>query len=319
MENNYFRYIGQKCPVCDKEFNGNDDIVVCPLCGTPHHRDCYKKNGECGNFDEHNKGFRWSPEEVQAEIPSVEPQSEASSSQPQGNEGSPFNQQQAATAFYGTAPNPLSLFPKELEDGVETEAVAEFVQVNAFKYIQNFFYVKSKRKSFNWVAFLLAPYWFFYRKLHKIGAIFLGIILLSTVLFSVPDATKNLSNDMYEFVLKYETVERPETKENLDSFISEYKEDFSAVFKNNPVGTALYAAQLSVLLIMHLLAGFTANKWYCKHTVKKIRKIKSETQDTNQQKLLYFKEGGISLSATIIAILGYELVMAAVSYLFQYL
>ena len=46
--NNYFRYSQEKCPVCENEFTNDDDIVVCPLCGTPHHRECYKKNGECG-------------------------------------------------------------------------------------------------------------------------------------------------------------------------------------------------------------------------------------------------------------------------------
>ena len=26
------------CPVCKKQFEDGDDIVVCPECGTPHHR-----------------------------------------------------------------------------------------------------------------------------------------------------------------------------------------------------------------------------------------------------------------------------------------
>lgn len=32
-----------KCPVCDKQFKKGDDIVVCPECGAPHHRECYEK------------------------------------------------------------------------------------------------------------------------------------------------------------------------------------------------------------------------------------------------------------------------------------
>ncbi len=313
---NYFRYVGQKCPICEKEFDGNDDIVVCPLCGTPHHRACYKKNGECGHFDEHSSGFRWSPVEVQSEEASATPQNEPTTAE---DGPTSYLNYQPANTLYGAAPNPLSVFPKEMDDGVETEEIAEFVQINAFKYIRNFFYVKSKRKSFNWVAFLLAPYWFFYRKLHKVGAVFLSIMVLSAVIFSLPSASQKLSNDMYDFLLKYQTVEQPQTEEAAQAFMQEYTEDFKGVFSSNPVGIVLYASQLSVFIIMHLLAGFKANELYYKHTVKRIRKIKGEIQDQNQQRLLYFKEGGISLSATIIAILGYELVMAVVSYFFQYI
>ena len=38
------RYTGETCPVCNKVFQEDDDIVVCPDCGTPHHRKCYLKN-----------------------------------------------------------------------------------------------------------------------------------------------------------------------------------------------------------------------------------------------------------------------------------
>lgn len=34
-------YRGQHCPICGKEFCDGDDIVVCPECGTPYHRECY--------------------------------------------------------------------------------------------------------------------------------------------------------------------------------------------------------------------------------------------------------------------------------------
>ena len=35
------------CPVCKKQFEKGDDIVVCPECGAPHHRECYEQNGKC--------------------------------------------------------------------------------------------------------------------------------------------------------------------------------------------------------------------------------------------------------------------------------
>ncbi len=32
-------FTGIKCPVCGKAFTDEDDIVVCPKCGAPYHRE----------------------------------------------------------------------------------------------------------------------------------------------------------------------------------------------------------------------------------------------------------------------------------------
>ncbi len=50
---------GQTCPICNRRFLENDDIVVCPDCGAPHHRDCYKQAGSCANAALHAEGFVW--------------------------------------------------------------------------------------------------------------------------------------------------------------------------------------------------------------------------------------------------------------------
>lgn len=46
-----------KCPVCDKQFESGDDVVVCPECGAPHHRSCYEQSGHCFYRDRHDEGF----------------------------------------------------------------------------------------------------------------------------------------------------------------------------------------------------------------------------------------------------------------------
>lgn len=53
------KYEGSRCPVCNIPFKGNDDIVVCPDCGAPHHRECYAKRGACAYADQHGAGFTW--------------------------------------------------------------------------------------------------------------------------------------------------------------------------------------------------------------------------------------------------------------------
>ncbi|MEG2081411.1 MAG: RING finger protein [Oscillospiraceae bacterium] len=50
-------YDGEKCPICAKEFTEDDDVVVCPICGTPHHRSCYLNNKDCANVGLHASGY----------------------------------------------------------------------------------------------------------------------------------------------------------------------------------------------------------------------------------------------------------------------
>jgi len=57
-----FFYTGCRCPVCDQPFNENDDIVACPQCGAPHHRDCWMQEGHCHFEHRHAEGFRWERE-----------------------------------------------------------------------------------------------------------------------------------------------------------------------------------------------------------------------------------------------------------------
>ncbi|MCM1480623.1 MAG: hypothetical protein NC085_13040 [Muribaculaceae bacterium] len=54
-------YTGLRCTVCSEKFTEADDIVVCPECGTPYHKDCYKKEGKCVNTALHESGGTWKP------------------------------------------------------------------------------------------------------------------------------------------------------------------------------------------------------------------------------------------------------------------
>lgn len=54
-----FFYEGQTCPVCGQHFAENDDIVTCPQCGCPHHRDCWKQEGHCHFAADHGTERQW--------------------------------------------------------------------------------------------------------------------------------------------------------------------------------------------------------------------------------------------------------------------
>ena len=54
-----FKYENLCCPVCYAKFFEEDDIVVCPVCGAPHHRDCYKHEGHCHYQADHGTENQW--------------------------------------------------------------------------------------------------------------------------------------------------------------------------------------------------------------------------------------------------------------------
>jgi predicted nucleic acid-binding Zn-ribbon protein len=49
------KFTGLECAACCEVFADGDDVVVCPECGTPHHRSCYAENGECVNAESHGR------------------------------------------------------------------------------------------------------------------------------------------------------------------------------------------------------------------------------------------------------------------------
>lgn len=60
-------YYGLPCPVCGEIMKNGDDIVVCPECATPHHRECWFKDGRCANHALHGDGFVWSASKQKSE------------------------------------------------------------------------------------------------------------------------------------------------------------------------------------------------------------------------------------------------------------
>ncbi len=53
------KYYGCPCEGCGRAAHPQDDIVVCPDCGAPYHRDCYEKLGRCIHTPAHGAGYEW--------------------------------------------------------------------------------------------------------------------------------------------------------------------------------------------------------------------------------------------------------------------
>lgn len=52
-----------KCPICGSYLFSDDDIVYCPDCGAPHHRDCWNAVGHCGLLKDHGTENEYTPHE----------------------------------------------------------------------------------------------------------------------------------------------------------------------------------------------------------------------------------------------------------------
>lgn len=55
------KYTNEICNGCGRKFTDDDDIVVCPECGTPQHRECWLEEHKCVNEHLHEEGFEWKP------------------------------------------------------------------------------------------------------------------------------------------------------------------------------------------------------------------------------------------------------------------
>ena len=61
------KYDNHPCPYCGKPLKAEDDVVVCPVCATPQHRECWMENGRCANDSLHASGYVWNPQKITVE------------------------------------------------------------------------------------------------------------------------------------------------------------------------------------------------------------------------------------------------------------
>ncbi len=284
-------YKGVPCPVCGKEFQEGDDIVVCPDCGAPHHRACYKQQGHCAMQQElHAKGLAWkNPNE--AANPTSSPSNSAEDSHilcpncglfcksqdetcpnchfPLKKQASPQSGQQVVENPFEGQPSADSELNHMFEAIYENDQIGR-IRAKDFIYIirKNYTYFlrvfkifsqHTKAKIFNWSAFFFNFFYFFYRKMYKIGALLLGFYLLS----NIPS-----------LILSYHMLQQSIVDPML---LSSLQFDF----------TGLEGLLLTSQLFMYarfgvsVYCGFTANKHYYKHCQEKIEKLRSVATGKN--------------------------------------
>lgn len=193
------RIEGQSCPVCHAYLFEEDDVVYCPVCGAPHHRDCYNAIGHCGLEDKHGTDEEYkAPKNTDGEDKQTQNSSEPESLKkdamfvcPKCNRTSEFSAR--VCPYCGTPKNIVTFINidmlggvdknADIGDGVTAQQAKELVAINTQRYIPKFTKLgKKKKTSWNWASCLFPEGWFLMRKMYAVGAIVISLLLASDIL-----------------------------------------------------------------------------------------------------------------------------------------
>lgn len=315
-------YEKENCPVCGKTFVPGDDIVVCPECGTPHHRECWTENGACANSGLHSEGFVWKNSENAVE--SGDSKNNIRPGEPakvcplcgyedaDGNEDCPLCKNTGdenknaengegtlsqLSSYFGTFPF-IGIDPSEELDGIKALDIALYVRFSAHRYLDKFRKALSnpKKPSWNWAAFFFSPYWFFFRKLYWLGGIFLGLHFALSVAFAGPMG--KLQTLLLE--INRQTYVTPE----MDTFIVRLAEFFPMMLIN-----------LVLNLVLRCSAAAVAVPAYRNKVFKDLRSIRRFAADENVFRALTLRRGGTSGFALMGSVLLFDLLWITLNYI----
>lgn len=298
-------FIGEKCVLCGKVFENGDDIVVCPECGSPHHRSCYAKENRCANSAMHGTGEKWQKiraEEKKTEkkecwhcgFPNNPPEAEncvicGTSLDGQENRENLTPEQEDINIRHNTGFN-----PDEDMGGATLKEISMFVGTNTFYYIPVFKRMKDlgSKISFNFSCFLFPSFYFANRKMW-FWAVISAII---SVLFNLP---------MYVILMAEQGV----FTDSITNIIYE-----NQYFLEELVSMCSWGSWLARVVMCVF-----ANWIYFKFSVKKLRLIKKNTQGRLNPHMLMVVGGVkpvnillitiITLSLSLLSLIGITMIL----------
>lgn len=282
------------CAVCKNECKIDDDIVVCPECGTPYHRKCYESIGQCLYSEKHGEGYVYVNPNAQGE--EAQPQGPASEADSKkcprclkenskdssfcSNCGCPLTGGPVRTTTFinGFPINPAPGFEpifkineNETIYDIKISDFARYIKGNLLYYIPIFKNIGKVGKSrFNFSAFLFSGAWFLYRKLYKIGIIFTSLIIFLSVLSTFIEFT--YANDILVSIFKSVGV-TSSTDITLDKYDLILAQFYALPLLQKFIVFLPSIVKIITFAIM-LFSGFCANRIYYKNCCSKIKKIK---------------------------------------------
>lgn len=293
---------GKICDGCREPFSDGDDIVVCPVCGTPQHRSCYEKNHKCVNEYLHSTDFVWTDPDEELRKTEAEQAARQEQELLQPIQPDPTTPQGIEALFTSG----VLYDPKDDIGGATVGEAAEYIQRNAPKYISKFMKLKKKKHklSWNWAAFFFAPYWFFYRKLYKVGTFFLALsIALSLATASQAEKVYDVYEEMAS--VQQEIVGLSTGKDNDSDETSQKIDQLYAKVNSLTKSVIPTLAVIFIVrkLIPNVIAAMIANFLLRK---KMLKAISLAHDSSNEAKIITYTimhSGGVSVFMPLIAIM----------------
>ena len=299
-----FFFEGSSCPVCEKPFGEKDDIVVCPECGTPHHRECYRQTGRCVNAAKHAEGFSWKKRDAAGTEGMTCP--ECGKENPVGRmfcqacgwslskdagfdpdyAGSRPNTADSGDSYRVSGGEVVTIHDGELIEDVPVGDIKRFVGNMWYFYVPLFldFFRKRRKVSFSLSACLLHGIWFISRKMYVVGGLLLSFMLGMTglrVYYSsllLPAYEKYLEGDM----------------SGMTDFIM-----------RKPMAAAALVIGTTVQYLIYLLSGLFANRLYMNHCIKSIKRINAEAGSADRFNEMLESRGGTAMMLSLIVAMVY--------------
>ena len=289
-------YNNAVCDGCGEPLCEGEDIVVCPVCGTPQHRRCYELNNKCVNEHLHSEGFAWQNPDAPEE-PEKKPESTEYTEPIEGNAvptGIPMPALDVNPVFFQNA----GIDPESEFDGVKAKEAVSYTQIGAKSYARKFIRSDGKKYflSWNWGAFLLAPAWFFYRKLYKVGFIFLGLmvavnLLLYPTIQTVSDAFEPIIESREEYAALFKDAMENPTDEKQAELEKQTAEAQKIVSQYTPQMLVIFLLQS---IIPHVASALIANSFYKQKMLEDIKKARKLSDDQRVVKYAILRSGGVA-------------------------
>lgn len=293
-----FLYENNKCPVCGELFVQGDDIVVCPECGTPHHRECYKSSGKCANKDKHGTDFIYErnnakneklkiTDSVQDLLLNADALNSASREFKNGqNADYPKTQSKAISSEAQSAAEKAQMNEAVIDD-VKVSDVQTVVGINYPRFVKRF--SKKRKLGWNWGAFFFGPYYFMFRKMYLESAVFLAIPLCVNMIinFLFSSAVEKLADISVEL-----------SKTALDA---EKTSQFIKTALEAPENREVWKVVLLTLVIsfvIRIVSAVIADLLYKKKVVKIIKTVDEKVNMGESFSLVGPFMGGDDLSQT---------------------
>lgn len=313
-------YTNHRCPVCDKPFSKDSEVVVCPECGAPHHRECYDELGHCFYEDKHKDGFDYKAEDSQHQNQSSTQNQNKTNSDSSNSDivacancgtfnvssndvcnncGAPLEKNSGAhnpydrhtrerqtpppTGSYTNPQQPFSGFAfdpmgglkadDEIAENVTVGDVAKFTNNNSPFFCRLFHQIKtSGRSRFSFVGFIFHGGWLLYRKMYKLGTVITAIMAL--LIISQLYIATFYQDLMQNFADVIEGVRYVSMFDTLGNF-------YQGLDSEDRLVMCIYFISSIGQLLLQIICALCGNRWYCKHTIKTISKIK-QTSGTKE-------------------------------------